>query len=92
MGKLERWLLHVYPVYSLSYLCRCSGIHRSLGTHISKVKSADLDTWTPVQLENMQRWGNDKANAYWEANLPPKFRDSVPDSEIEKFIRYLYVA
>lgn len=34
------------------FLCiRCSGIHRSMGTHISKVKSIDLDAWTPVQLE-----------------------------------------
>ncbi|KAI0063062.1 ArfGap-domain-containing protein [Artomyces pyxidatus] len=34
------------------YLCiRCSGIHRGMGTHISKVKSIDLDTWTPEQME-----------------------------------------
>lgn len=34
------------------YLCiRCSGIHRSMGTHISKVKSIDLDTWTPEQMQ-----------------------------------------
>ena len=34
------------------FLCiRCSGIHRSMGTHISKVKSVDLDVWTPIQLE-----------------------------------------
>ena len=34
------------------YLCiRCSGIHRGMGTHISKVKSIDLDTWTPEQMQ-----------------------------------------
>eukprot|EP00842_Homolaphlyctis_polyrhiza_P005613 jgi/Hompol1/6052/HPOL_000264-RA len=33
------------------FCIRCSGFHRSLGTHISKVKSADLDTWTPEQIE-----------------------------------------
>ena len=33
------------------FLCiRCSGIHRSMGTHISKVKSVDLDVWTPEQM------------------------------------------
>ncbi len=34
------------------FLCiRCSGIHRGMGTHISKVKSIDLDAWTPGQME-----------------------------------------
>lgn len=34
------------------FLCiRCSGIHRGMGTHISKVKSIDLDAWTPEQME-----------------------------------------
>ncbi|CAG8513891.1 11927_t:CDS:2 [Ambispora gerdemannii] len=46
------------------FVCiRCSGTHRSMGTHISRVKSVDLDTWTPEQVENMVRWGNVKANA-----------------------------
>ena len=39
-------------LFSGVFLCiRCSGIHRSMGTHISKVKSVDLDVWTPIQLE-----------------------------------------
>lgn len=33
------------------FVCiRCSGIHRNLGTHISKVKSVNLDKWTEEQL------------------------------------------
>lgn len=33
------------------FLCiRCAGIHRKLGVHISKVKSVNLDTWTPQQV------------------------------------------
>ncbi|RKO90336.1 Arf GTPase activating protein [Blyttiomyces helicus] len=55
------------------FVCiRCSGVHRSMGTHISKVKSADLDSWTPEQIANMVRWGNGKANQYWEYDLPPQ--------------------
>ncbi|EIW67453.1 hypothetical protein TREMEDRAFT_33845 [Tremella mesenterica DSM 1558] len=52
------------------FLCiRCSGIHRSMGTHISKVKSIDLDIWTPEQMEHIQKWGNRRANLYWERHL-----------------------
>lgn len=70
------------------FLCiRCSGIHRGMGTHISKVKSVDLDVWTPEQMEvrlhflnlvisiyisqSIQKWGNHLANLYWEAHLKP---------------------
>ena len=33
------------------FLCiRCAGIHRNLGVHISRVKSVNLDSWTPHQV------------------------------------------
>lgn len=41
---------------------RCSGIHRGMGTHISRVKSVDLDAWTDEQLQSVLRWGNTRAN------------------------------
>lgn len=38
------------------FLCiRCGGLHRSLGTHISKVKSVTLDKWTDEQVEVRQK-------------------------------------
>jgi stromal membrane-associated protein len=39
--------------YSLGvFLCiRCAGIHRKMGTHISKVKSITMDQWTMEQIE-----------------------------------------
>jgi stromal membrane-associated protein len=71
------------------FVCiRCSGTHRSMGTHISRVKSVDLDTWTPEQVENMVRWGNAKANIYWEANL--KLGSYPPESNIDQWIRSKY--
>jgi hypothetical protein len=30
---------------------QCSGIHRSLGVHISHVKSLTLDSWTPERIQ-----------------------------------------
>ncbi|KAK9152261.1 hypothetical protein Syun_010570 [Stephania yunnanensis] len=69
------------------FICmQCSGIHRSLGVHISKVRSATLDTWLPEQVAFIQSMGNEKANKYWEAELPPKY-DRVG---IENFIRAKY--
>ncbi|KXN74206.1 Arf GTPase activating protein, partial [Conidiobolus coronatus NRRL 28638] len=48
------------------FLCiKCGGIHRKMGTHISKVKSISLDSWTPEQIQNMQEWGNEKVNQHY---------------------------
>ncbi|KAL1567101.1 ADP-ribosylation factor GTPase-activating protein AGD5-like [Salvia divinorum] len=69
------------------FICmQCSGIHRSLGVHISKVRSATLDTWLPEQVAFIHSMGNEKANIFWEAELPPNY-DRVG---IENFIRAKY--
>ncbi|KAG9300458.1 hypothetical protein G9A89_010083 [Geosiphon pyriformis] len=71
------------------FVCiRCSGTHRSMGTHISRVKSVDLDIWTPEQVESMVRWGNGRANSYWEAKL--KTNSFPPESMIDQWIRSKY--
>ncbi|KAF2870179.1 putative GTPase activating protein for Arf-domain-containing protein [Massariosphaeria phaeospora] len=71
------------------FVCiRCSGIHRGMGTHISRVKSVDLDSWTDEQLASMLKWGNARANKYWEAKLAPGHVPS--EAKIENFIRTKY--
>ncbi|KAF8927154.1 hypothetical protein BGZ47_002308 [Haplosporangium gracile] len=49
----------------------CSGIHRSLGTHISKVRSFTLDTtsYTRDLFDFIRAVGNETSNKIWEANL-----------------------
>ncbi|KAM0281680.1 hypothetical protein ACHAQH_003411 [Verticillium albo-atrum] len=71
------------------FVCiRCSGIHRGMGTHISRVKSVDLDSWTDEQLQSILSWGNARAQKYWEAKLAPGHVPS--ESKIENFIRTKY--
>ncbi|AQK53788.1 ADP-ribosylation factor GTPase-activating protein AGD2 [Zea mays] len=50
----------------------CSGAHRNLGVHISKVRSLRLDVkvWEPVIMDLFHALGNDYANSIWEALLP----------------------
>ncbi|XP_078672427.1 uncharacterized protein LOC144911848 isoform X2 [Branchiostoma floridae x Branchiostoma belcheri] len=73
------------------FLCiRCAGIHRNLGVHISRVKSVNLDSWTPEQIQMMQEMGNYQARAVYEARLPDSFRRPQTDSALEQFIRSKY--
>jgi len=76
------------------FLCmRCAAIHRKLGTHISKVKSLSMDSWTNEQVEVMKKTGNSTSNAKWN---PKNKKPPVPvdadeaDGAMERFIRAKY--
>ena len=72
---------------------QCSGIHRNLGSHVSRVRSLSLDTWSLSQLEVMRRLGNSLANTVWEHNLDTTTKPGPLASrgDKEKFIRTKYV-
>eukprot|EP00002_Diphylleia_rotans_P025729 TRINITY_DN5097_c0_g1_i2.p1 TRINITY_DN5097_c0_g1~~TRINITY_DN5097_c0_g1_i2.p1 ORF type:complete len:502 (-),score=104.66 TRINITY_DN5097_c0_g1_i2:1057-2562(-) len=69
----------------------CSGIHRSLGVHISKVRSLTLDRCDPQLLEFMKAIGNHFANSVFEAGVVTKLTDSSNRSEKQSYIHDKYV-
>ncbi|MED6279395.1 Arf-GAP with GTPase, ANK repeat and PH domain-containing protein 1 [Characodon lateralis] len=70
----------------------CSGIHRNLGTHLSRVRSLDLDEWPLELIKVMSAIGNELANSVWEANAQGRLKPG-PDAsreERERWIRAKY--
>ncbi|XP_048779531.2 centaurin-gamma-1A-like isoform X42 [Ostrea edulis] len=70
----------------------CSGIHRNLGTHLSRVRSLDLDEWPPDLVRVMMSIGNGVANSVWEHSIKNRSKPSPtsPRDEKEKWIRGKY--
>ncbi|XP_039379564.1 arf-GAP with GTPase, ANK repeat and PH domain-containing protein 3 isoform X2 [Mauremys reevesii] len=76
-----------------SLMCiECSGIHRNLGTHLSRVRSLDLDDWPGELIMVMTAIGNALANAVWEGAVEG-YQKPGPESsreEKERWIRAKY--
>lgn len=53
-----------------SFCClECSGSHRKLGTHITFVRSVDLDTFQEHEVQALESAGNKVVNSIFEARL-----------------------
>ncbi|KAF7591182.1 hypothetical protein BBP40_001897 [Aspergillus hancockii] len=76
------------------FLCmRCATLHRKMGTHISKVKSLSMDSWTTEQVDNMKSHGNTLMNKIFNPqNVKPPVPADVDESDacMERFIRQKY--
>ena len=72
----------------------CSGIHRSMGVHITQVRSLTLDSWKDDWLDCVFKIGNKISNSYFEHSLPaghrkPTWNNDGPQA-MEKWIRQKY--
>ncbi|KAJ3694712.1 hypothetical protein LUZ60_000089 [Juncus effusus] len=77
------------------FLClKCSDVHRSLGSDISKVLSVTLDQWADADIDSMvEVGGNSYANSIYEAFLPQGYKKPRPEANVEErtnFIRSKY--
>ncbi|XP_038268783.1 arf-GAP with Rho-GAP domain, ANK repeat and PH domain-containing protein 3 isoform X3 [Dermochelys coriacea] len=76
-------------------ICKqCAGQHRSLGSSVSKVQSLKLDTsvWSNEIVQLFIMLGNERANQFWAACLPPS-EALYPDASTEQrqaFITHKY--
>ncbi|XP_042640170.1 arf-GAP with GTPase, ANK repeat and PH domain-containing protein 1 isoform X4 [Tyto alba] len=70
----------------------CSGIHRNLGTHLSRVRSLDLDDWPLELIKVMSSIGNELANSVWEESSQGHMKPSSDSTreEKERWIRAKY--
>ncbi|KAG8506501.1 Arf-GAP with GTPase, ANK repeat and PH domain-containing protein 1, partial [Galemys pyrenaicus] len=58
----------------------CSGIHRNLGTHLSRVRSLDLDDWPVELIKVLSAIGNELANSVWEESSQGRLKPSLDSS------------
>ncbi|KAE8670510.1 ADP-ribosylation factor GTPase-activating protein AGD12 [Hibiscus syriacus] len=77
------------------FICgECCDVHKSLGTHVSKVMSVSLDEWTIEQIDAVAEvGGNSTANAIYEAHIPEGYSKPGPNASVEernKFIKSKY--
>nr|XP_023419813.1 arf-GAP with SH3 domain, ANK repeat and PH domain-containing protein 1 isoform X5 [Cavia porcellus] len=72
----------------------CSGIHREMGVHISRIQSLELDKLGTSELLLAKNVGNNSFNEIMEANLPSPSPKPTPSSDMtvrKEYITAKYV-
>uniref|UniRef100_A0A8C9ZIX9 ArfGAP with SH3 domain, ankyrin repeat and PH domain 1 n=1 Tax=Sander lucioperca TaxID=283035 RepID=A0A8C9ZIX9_SANLU len=72
----------------------CSGIHREMGVHISRIQSMELDKLGTSELLLAKNVGNSSFNEIMEGNLPSPSPKPIPFSDMtvrKEFINAKYV-
>jgi hypothetical protein len=61
-------------------------VRRRRRQHISKVRSATLDTWLPEQVALLESIGNRRANLFYEHRLSAGVRRPTPHDSVRPFL------
>lgn len=88
-AKQPRWASTNLGIF---FCLRCAGIHRSMGTHISKVKSTNMDAWEESMIQVMEHIGNTRGRVLYEYNMPQSARvtSSTDTLVVERALRAKY--
>ncbi|XP_048384766.2 arf-GAP with SH3 domain, ANK repeat and PH domain-containing protein 1-like isoform X9 [Stegostoma tigrinum] len=68
----------------------CSGIHREMGVHISRIQSLELDKLGTSELLLAKNVGNNSFNEILEANLPQPSPKPIPHSDMTARKEYIH--
>ena len=71
-SRRPRW---ASPYLGIILCMECAGRHRSYGTHISFIKSVDLDKWNKKQLKSLELTGNFYMKKKFEKLKIPKINN-----------------
>ncbi|KEG11809.1 ADP-ribosylation factor GTPase activating protein [Trypanosoma grayi] len=88
-AKQPRWASTNLGVF----VClRCAGLHRAMGTHVSKVRSTTMDTWEEDMIRCCECIGNEHGRSLYEHRMSPNLRPSptTDNATVERFVRDKY--